>query len=153
MLLGLGELKEGIDYAGLIEQLIQVGLLDKVHHQPLFGAVAQAGAHHAAHVFQQRRLVFALLVALKNQRQDVVQIDLLGFEQIHLKHHIAPVDARWVFVSTLLFFAQPVAHVVVGGAVVLHLALRRQGDGLQRLHIRIAQMVLGLKRLHGGGIG
>lgn len=153
LLLPLGKGEESIYHAGLVTDLVQVGLVDEVHQQAFFGAVAQACADHAPHLIHQFRLALDLLVVLEDQFQDVVQVDLLRFQQVHLKHHVIPVDGGLLFLGPCLLPAQPVAHIVVGGAVVLNLPLGRERDGLQRGQVFITQVVLGLERLHCGRVG
>ena len=73
----MGKLEEGIDHAGLVANLIQVGLIDEVHHQIFFSTVAQARTDDTTDVFHQQGFVFELFIALKNQLQNVVKIDFL----------------------------------------------------------------------------
>ena len=77
LLFRLGKGEESFNYTGLIIDLVQIGLIDEVHQQALFGAVAQAGANHPAHFIHQLRFAPGLLVVLEDQFQDVVQIDFL----------------------------------------------------------------------------
>ncbi|MNG11025.1 hypothetical protein D3C84_945280 [compost metagenome] len=127
----MGESEKSIDHASLVINPVQIGLVDEVHHQALFGATAQAGANHPAHLLDQCRLVLDLLVLLEDQFKDVIQVDFLGLEQVHLEHHIVPVDSGLACFVTRFLAPQPIADVVVGGAIVLDLALDRHTDGLQ----------------------
>ena len=77
LLLSLGKLEEGIDHAGLVANLIQVGLIDEVHDQIFFSTVAQARTDDTTDVLHQHSFIFELFIVLKNQLQDVVKIDFL----------------------------------------------------------------------------
>ena len=92
-LFGLRKGEEGFNHAGFVVELAQVGLVDEVHQQTLFGTVAQAGANGAAHLFHQGGFGLDLFVVVEDQLQDVVQVVLLRLEQIYLKHRIVQIDA------------------------------------------------------------
>lgn len=83
---------EGFQYGGNVGDFVQIRIVDEIHNQTLFGAVSDTCADDAADFFHQLRFAFDFFVVLENQLQDVIQIDFLRFEQIHLKNHIVPVD-------------------------------------------------------------
>lgn len=91
-LFGLGESEEGIDHACLVADLIEVGLIDEINHQTLFGTIADTGADYPTDIVHQGRLVFDLLVFLEDQLQDVVQVDFLGFQQVNFENNIVPIN-------------------------------------------------------------
>ena len=148
LLFRLGKGEESINHTGLVANLVQIGLIDEVHQQALFCAVAQATANHSPHFIYKFRLALNLLVVLKDQLKDVIQIDFLRFEQVHLKDHIIPVNGGFVLIGGGLFPAQPVAHIVVGGTVILNFPLGRERDGLKCSQIVIIQIVFGLECLY-----
>ena len=76
----LGELEEGIDDAGGVGELIEVGLVDEVDHQAFFGAIVDAGANHAANAVDERGLVLGLFVVGEDLRQDVIEVNLQRFQ-------------------------------------------------------------------------
>ena len=50
LLLCPGKSEKGFNHTRLVTKLIQIGLIDEVNHQTLFGAVTQTGADHAPHL-------------------------------------------------------------------------------------------------------
>ena len=72
------------------------------------------------------------LVVVVDQVQDVIQIDFLRAEQIHLKHHIVPVHPERRLLLLLTLSLYPLADVVIDTRAVLHSA---RGEHHYSLHL------------------
>ena len=124
-----GKGEESLYHAGLVAKLVQVCLINKIDQQALLGAVAEAGADQAAHVFHQCGFVLSFFVVLKDQFKNVVQIDFLRFQQVHFKDHVIPVNGRFFFSSIRLLPTLPFSDVIVRRTIVLQFTFRHHFDG------------------------
>ena len=84
----------------------------------------------------------------EHQFQDVVQRELLRFEQFHLKHHIVPVHLGFLDAFRRILHAFPLANVVVRRTIVLQLPFVGQLNFAQRRQVLVGQEMLRLERLH-----
>ena len=139
---------ERLDHLRLFIERRQIRVVDEVHHQLLFRAIVDACTQRAAHLLHQRRLVCRAAAVFEHQFQDIVQVDLLRFQEIHLKHHIVPVHRRFHLRFSVALAADPLADVVVRRAVVLHRAFRRQFDRAHQRDVLVRQAIHRLERLH-----
>ena len=86
------------------------------------------------------------LVVVVDQAQDVVQIDFLRAEQIHLKHHTVPVHLERRLLLLITLSLDPLADVVIDTRAVLHFARGEHHSGLHLLEFFIRDAV-GLLKL------
>ena len=88
----LRESEEGIYDFSLIVDFVEVCLIDEINEKTFLRPVSKAGADHSPDFVNESFLALLPLIVLENLFEDIVEIDLLRFQQVHFKHHFIPVD-------------------------------------------------------------